>query len=632
VEPNDEQSGTKEAQTNERESHTPPEPAVDATPEASGGADGAIPAGETSAQRSAGEPTSTSSAPDQERQELATETAIGPYVVLRRLDDRAGRPAYLAILRESAQEQADQVENEAHNLYFVLVEGTPDEHVAAAKLAALGLHHPRLLAPRALVAHEGREYLVIETVCDPASQLPAAAAAGARLAPIETLRAGAGLADALAYLHRNGVAHLHVSPENVLVLESRAYLAGVEEATQIARGEDAAPLFARDANALARTLEMLASIPATPPPDEPPAQAAVRELAARGVVNGFSTPEEVSAACTAAVESGLQMPSLGTESASDVRLLLRAGSATTVGRVRSQNQDALSITSFDVLDDVPGGMPAGLFLVADGMGGEAHGELASRIAARSITAELARTFLLPSIALPATAVLTEDAAAQSGSSSTRELADALARAVAQANNQVRSLGERLGQATGTTLTALAVKGNHAIVAHVGDSRAYLLHGDTLMRLTEDHSLMARLEAMDHPLLHDPAFFMSRSILYRSLGQEEDTPPDLLDLPLNPGDRLLICSDGLWDELDDQTIGLTLATASNPELCAQQLVEMANVAGGHDNSTAVVLFVEGRPTDSATGGGEDEAYFEEESEAGSTSDDDAGGGEAATDEG
>ena len=135
--------------------------------------------------------------------------------------------------------------------------------------------------------------------------------------------------------------------------------------------------------------------------------------------------------------------------------------------------------------------------------------------------------------------------------------------------------------------------------------------------------MARLEAMDHPLLHDPAFFVSRSILYRSLGQEEYAPPDVLDLPLSPGDRLLICSDGLWDELDDQTIGLTLATASDPDQCAQQLIEMANAHGGHDNSTAVVLFVDQRPADTP-------GSLEEADDAGDEAEDDASGDAGADD--
>jgi protein phosphatase len=88
------------------------------------------------------------------------------------------------------------------------------------------------------------------------------------------------------------------------------------------------------------------------------------------------------------------------------------------------------------------------------------------------------------------------------------------------------------------------------------------------------------------------------MLYRSLGQEDEVGPDLLDLELAPGDRVLLCSDGLWDELDGQAIGALLTEATDPHECAQRLVAAANAAGGHDNSTAVVIFVRAVPEDAA----------------------------------
>lgn len=282
------------------------------------------------------------------------------------------------------------------------------------------------------------------------------------------------------------------------------------------------------------------------------------------------------------------------------QLCLRAGTATSVGRVRSQNQDALVAMTLDLRDDLPDGLPMGLYLVADGMGGEAHGEIASRIAARVVTAEFVTGFFMPRLTAPAArgAEAPEPAPETSTTDLGTALGDALTHAVETANDKVRALSEQLGMPTGTTLTALAVWGSQGVVVHVGDSRAYLLHGDTLYRVTEDHSLMARLEAMQHPLLEDPSFMVSRSILYRSLGQEDDTPPDVIGVPLTVGDRVLICSDGMWDELDDQTIGLALAGVSDPERCAQELVDLANAAGGNDNSSAVVLFVELRAADAA----------------------------------
>jgi protein phosphatase len=163
-------------------------------------------------------------------------------------------------------------------------------------------------------------------------------------------------------------------------------------------------------------------------------------------------------------------------------------------------------------------------------------------------------------------------------------------AVERANQQVRELAERLGKVTGTTLTAIAVQGQRASMAHLGDSRAYLLRGDMMVKLTEDHSVLARLQALDHPILNDPDMFIPRNTLYRSLGQEEETVPDTLEFMLAPGDRLLICSDGLWDELEAQTLAQALVGSANPRDCAELLVQMANTAGGSDNSTALAIFV------------------------------------------
>jgi protein phosphatase len=259
-----------------------------------------------------------------------------------------------------------------------------------------------------------------------------------------------------------------------------------------------------------------------------------------------------------------------------------------VGAVRSENQDATAASIFNIVDDAATShTPMAIFLVADGMGGEAHGELASRIAARTVAAELLRLYVLPVESYAALAVTEPEIPAPERSG--QALAQALNEAVAVANGRIRDMADYFRQDTGTTLTAIAVSGHEAIIAHVGDSRGYLLRDGTLVQLTEDHTLLARLQAMDHPILSDSTFYVPRNFLYRSLGQEQ-SPPDLLELTLAPGDRLLLCSDGLWDELDDATLQRELAAASDPAACAQRLVTLANEAGGHDNSTALVLFV------------------------------------------
>jgi protein phosphatase len=297
------------------------------------------------------------------------------------------------------------------------------------------------------------------------------------------------------------------------------------------------------------------------------------------------------------------------------RLIFTSGSATTVGRVRSQNQDASAVTQFDLRDDATGDAPFAVFLVSDGMGGEAHGEIASRIAARAVTVEMTRHFTLPTLLWPILSLGNDDAdvnaAAAAGAvnpAGSASLAQALEQAVAEANRQTRVFARMLGAATGATLTVIAVSGARAALAHLGDSRAYLLREMRLIQLTEDHSLLARLIAMDHPLLSDPSFEAPRSVLYRSVGQEDEAPPDMLEFTFNPGDRVMLCSDGLWDELDDQTIGQELALATDPRQCAQRLVDLANAAGGHDNSTAVVVFVSAeQPTDVGLQGESSDAF-------------------------
>lgn len=555
---------------------------------------------------------------------LSVGVTLGAYRIGGVVRDEAGARVYLASLAEDATGgESDDPISELGRPRFTVTEYPDQPSSVVAALVALGLRHPRLLAPIAIEVAAGRWYLVNQDLDSAPDTTRALVAEGGRLTPIEGLRAGAGLADALSYLHRNGVAHLHVSPETILTRDARAYLVGVEMATILdPTTRDTNLLFARDANFLARTLSALVGLDAATEPDaaaEPgaltddQAARAVREIVARGEAGTYDEPDQVGAACVMALRSfGVALDSIaGADEVVEnppTRLIFTTGSATTVGRVRAQNQDALAVTQFDLRDDATQDTPLAIFLVSDGMGGEAHGEVASRITARAVTVEMARHFTLPNLLWPILTLGTDgadagdDAAGRSGAS----LAQALEQAVAEANRQTRVFARMLGAATGATLTAIAVSGAHAALAHLGDSRAYLLRDMRLIQLTEDHSLLARLIAMDHPLLSDPSFIAPRSVLYRSVGQEDEAPPDMLEFTFNPGDRVLLCSDGLWDELDDQTIGQELAQATDPQRCAERLIDLANASGGHDNSTAVVLFVgvpraddlayQGEPTD------------------------------------
>ena len=247
---------------------------------------------------------------------------------------------------------------------------------------------------------------------------------------------------------------------------------------------------------------------------------------------------------------------------------------TETGHVRASNQDALAL-----LND------CGVWMVADGMGGHPAGDVAAYTAI-AVATERARE---------RAAWLREHSGAA---------AEFMADLVTSANRQIHELilAKPSLKGMGTTLVALAMTSSPTSVAHIahlGDSRAYLLRAGTLVQLTKDHSLLARLTELDHPLLNDPSFGMPRNYLYRSLGQEDEAPPDMMEFPIAPGDRLMICSDGLWDELDDATIQRCITSTDDPAECANHLVRLANASGGHDNSTAVVVFVEAMRDDPAT---------------------------------
>lgn len=229
------------------------------------------------------------------------------------------------------------------------------------------------------------------------------------------------------------------------------------------------------------------------------------------------------------------------------------GSRTDIGCLRDHNEDSLIVAP-------------PLFAVADGMGGHAAGEVASEIAVN---------------------VLAERAPAHPDS-------ETLGQAVEEANRAIiRAAHEGRGrEGMGTTMTAAMLEGERLIIAQVGDSRAYLLHQGKIQQLTRDHSLMADMieagqltpeEARSHP---------NRSVITRALGSDPHTQPDLYEINVETGDRLLVCSDGLSGMLRDQDIEATLARVHDPQRCASQLVNEAIAAGGHDNITVIVADVTG----------------------------------------
>ena len=229
-------------------------------------------------------------------------------------------------------------------------------------------------------------------------------------------------------------------------------------------------------------------------------------------------------------------------------LRVQVGASTDVGRVREGNEDAYMVRD-------------PLFAVADGMGGHQGGEVASNLALERL-----------------------ERATDGGS----DLADV----VREAN---RAVFEQAAQdpglaGMGTTLTAVRVQDERLHLAHVGDSRMYLLRDGRLERITRDHTVVEQLVDQGRMSAEDAKIHPQRSILTRALGVDEDIQVDESDVDVRPGDRVLLCSDGLTGMVDEDRILSILTDTPDPQAACGALIEAANQAGGQDNITAVVLDV------------------------------------------
>ena len=248
---------------------------------------------------------------------------------------------------------------------------------------------------------------------------------------------------------------------------------------------------------------------------------------------------------------------------------LRAGAATDTGRVRPINEDAYASRAAQ-----------GLFVVCDGMGGAASGEVASRLAVQTIVDRL-------NGAEPASAGV-DPPADGSYRPQTVRLADAVRRSNRSVYDHAQQDARHSGM--GTTLVSAWIADDVASVAHVGDSRAYLWRDGELEPLTRDHSLV---EAKVRAGLLTPEESLQaeqQNVLLRALGQEPDVEVDLSEVPLRAGDFLLLCSDGLTRMVPEPALAEAISRLRDPQRVCDDLVATANRNGGVDNITVVVIEV------------------------------------------
>lgn len=255
--------------------------------------------------------------------------------------------------------------------------------------------------------------------------------------------------------------------------------------------------------------------------------------------------------------------------------------AQSIGKVRIQNEDSLFANAFTLAGDAKL-TQFGLFIIADGMGGHHHGEVASHLAITSIVSELFDKIHKP---------LINHIRDPFASVSLHELVHrAIKLAQATVLNAVPGAG--------TTLTLGIVFGNQVTVGHIGDSRCYLIPAEGELRcLTSDHSLVNRLLELGQLTPAEAEKHPQKNVLYKAIGQKGDIEADVATFPLSPGDKLLLCSDGLWGSIPDLEIHNIVNTNQRLKDASDSLIHTANAAGGPDNISLILVEIPQEKTDS-----------------------------------
>jgi serine/threonine protein phosphatase PrpC len=244
------------------------------------------------------------------------------------------------------------------------------------------------------------------------------------------------------------------------------------------------------------------------------------------------------------------------------------GARSDTGRVRKNNEDSLAMSP-----------EINLFVLSDGMGGLASGEIASRLAVDTVVencSERSISFESPRIADRAEGV----------SEASHQLVSAIELANQVIQQSARENAAQLGM--GATIAAVRCVGERMSVAHVGDSRVYRLRGDCFEQLTQDHSLVAEQLRRGDITAEEASGSRLQNVLVRALGIDAEVETDVAEEILMEGDTVLLCTDGLTREVSDRQIAAVLSEAKSAQDAADRLVDMANQAGGRDNITAIVL--------------------------------------------
>jgi len=247
------------------------------------------------------------------------------------------------------------------------------------------------------------------------------------------------------------------------------------------------------------------------------------------------------------------------------------GTAQSVGRQREHNEDTLYAMS-SILREGIDEIPFGIFIVADGMGGHQHGEIASGAATRALSSYLINHLYAPLLA-----------------GETKKIETSLQELMEQGIEAAQEAVMQAAPGGGTTLTAALIIGDQVTLGHVGDSRAYFAGPDgELKAITKDHSLVKRLLELGQISEREASVHPQRNVLYRAVGQTEPYRPDIETMTFPSPGAMMICSDGLWGVVGQNNLQkIVRKTGGLIETC-QKMVDSANQAGGPDNITVILV--------------------------------------------
>jgi len=258
---------------------------------------------------------------------------------------------------------------------------------------------------------------------------------------------------------------------------------------------------------------------------------------------------------------------------------------------RAQNQDSVLCSTL-VTDE----RPIGLYAVADGMGGQSAGDIASRLAIETIQMELGQYLertIGAEILDPSDAVTVRlDEGPALVDNPNLSMVDVLAGTMQLCNQRIREYGQAHADAVGlgSTLTVVMLAGRLALIGNIGDSRTYMIREGAIRSLTEDHSLVGSLVRQGVIAESDVYSHPQRNLIYNALGTRADANPDISMQRLQEGDILVLCSDGLWEMVRDDDIREAAASIEDPEEAAMPLVNQANANGGVDNISVIIVRV------------------------------------------